>query len=978
MTPVTLTERSRSSTRSTQGLSFALLCECLGDLCVSIRAPGNRRYGCITFVIACVVALYWYSPSNRFRPGAAANTHVLSASEMDDALQRAANNALGPREGTIIVMDPQTGRVRAVVNPQIAFAHSYPPGSTIKPFTALAALRAGLIDKDSRTLCRSEYSRAGFAIACTHPKDLPPFGPAEALAYSCNYYFGALGERLSEASLSDTLSSFGFGNQTGINTDVETAGQLLRGKRDPRNSVGEGEYLQATPIQLLTAYSALVNGGRLFTPQITGASGFHAQSKTQLEIAAAQRSLIIEGMRGAVRYGTAEHAGLESLPLYIFGKTGTSTQVKGFRTHGWFVGFASDPAATVDPTPESVELAVLVLLYKGHGAHAAEIAKPILAEYARLRDSTSSGRGDTETGGRRDVGTQASETGQQAVIRNAVSVPPRPSVPVSAVRVHLVRENITKEVPLEDYILGVLAAEGSTEDQPEALKALAIAARTFAAKNRGRHADDGYDFCTTTHCQRFVYQANVRPRPSVVAAVRETNGMVLRDESGQLVDSYFSASCGGATANMQTLWGVRAPNYLRGVRDEYCATMPHHSWTDMIPAGQLLKALRSDARTDPGTRLADVVVTRRDATGRAESITIEGEHRRTVSGWDFKIIVGRALGWNLLKSSRFEIARLGSSFVFRGSGFGHGLGLCQEGAHVMAQRGASYSRILAKYFPGTSVAGKNDAETRGHGDAGIQPASLDARLRGKPGWQADILPSLRRPITPSPRPRVSVSPHLRVSVSPRLRVSVSPLLPVSPSPRLSISSQHFRISYPGRVEQRDVEHILATLESTRADLLRRVAAASVSVNQFPSLEVFINDTTGDFVARTGQPWWAAAATKGKRIELQPVDVLKRRGVLETTLRHELAHPLIDRISKGRAPRWLAEGLALYLAGEGPMISRYAPRSGTSVNEIEQQLTRPGTVEDMRAAYAAAYREVQALIKRDGESTVLRMVAGISE
>src|SRR5207253_1662269 len=96
------------------------------------------------------------------------------------------------------------------------------------------------------------------------------------------------------------------------------------------------------------------------------------------------------------------------------------------------------------------------------------------------------------------------------------------------------------------------------------------------------------------------------------------------------------------------------------------------------------------------------VVSKRDETGRAEFITVEGEHRKTVRGWDFKIIVGRVLGWNILKSSRFEVSRSGSNFVFRGSGFGHGLGLCQEGAHVMAARGVSYERILEKYFPGTT------------------------------------------------------------------------------------------------------------------------------------------------------------------------------------------------------------------------------------------------------------------------------------
>ena len=89
--------------------------------------------------------------------------------------------------------------------------------------------------------------------------------------------------------------------------------------------------------------------------------------------------------------------------------------------------------------------------------------------------------------------------------------------------------------------------------------------------------------------------------------------------------------------------------------------------------------------------------------------------------------------------------------------------------------------------------------------------------------------------------------------------------------------------------------------------------------QFPALEIFVNDTTGNFVGRTGQPPWAAAATRDRRIELQPLQILKRKRILETTLRHELAHTAIDVVGRGRAPRWLAEGLAIYLAGEGKFV-----------------------------------------------------------
>jgi stage II sporulation protein D len=245
-----------------------------------------------------------------------------------------------------------------------------------------------------------------------------------------------------------------------------------------------------------------------------------------------------------------------------------------------------------------------------------------------------------------------------------------------------------------------VSTEASIEDEPEALKALAVAVRTYALKNLGRHKNNGYDFCSTTHCQRFTA---TQARPALATAVRQTSGLVLLDDQHQIIDAYFSASCGGMTANIKTLWGVDGPAYLRGVRDDYCNSGAHYRWTDVIESNQLANALRSDPRTDVGQTIRDLSVTRYDDTGRAELLSIVGDGARTISGWEFKLIVGRALGWNVLKSSRFSVSRFGSQFVFRGGGFGHGLGLCQEGSHAMAERGLSFQNILAHYFPGTTV-----------------------------------------------------------------------------------------------------------------------------------------------------------------------------------------------------------------------------------------------------------------------------------
>jgi hypothetical protein len=194
--------------------------------------------------------------------------------------------------------------------------------------------------------------------------------------------------------------------------------------------------------------------------------------------------------------------------------------------------------------------------------------------------------------------------------------------------------------------------------------------------------------------------------------------------------------------------------------------------------------------------------------------------------------------------------------------------------------------------------------------------------------------------------------------------------------RKTLASEDFRINYPSTTEQREVEVLLSFLQSSRKSLIARVAAAKVSV-QFPALEIFINETTGDFVGRTGLPYWAAAATRGNRIELQPLAALRRRRILETTLRHELVHTMVDIVSREHAPRWLAEGLAIHISGEGPLVARYEPRPGMTVEEINKQLGYSQSMmssEDMRRLYAAAYGEVRRLIKNEGEANVWRRLA----
>src|ERR1043165_691019 len=175
---------------------------------------------------------------------------------------------------------------------------------------------------------------------------------------------------------------------------------------------------------------------------------------------------------------------------------------------------------------------------------------------------------------------------------------------------------------------------------------------------------------------------------------------------------------------------------------------------------------------------------------------------------------------------------------------------------------------------------------------------------------------------------------------------------------------HFRVVHPRTVDARDV---LSLLEHNRDELLDRVANAGIDAH-LPNLDFIFNATTGDFVAHTGLPPWAAAATGKNKIELQPLPLLKQRRILESTLRHELAHALIDTLSTTQTPRWLSEGLAAYLAGEGKLLEPYRSEKPTAA-ETERLLAAPKSHAVMRTASANAYFLVRELIRTHGESNL---------
>lgn len=264
------------------------------------------------------------------------------------------------------------------------------------------------------------------------------------------------------------------------------------------------------------------------------------------------------------------------------------------------------------------------------------------------------------------------------------------------------------DVPLEDYVLATVLAEVAPPVQPEdaALRIFevqAIVARSYATARLGRHRAEGFDVCDTTHCQ--VYDParikTARLAPLAREAVRRTAGRIL-SYANRPAEALFHADCGGHTASAGAVWGGQSVPYLRARADELDPAA-HRRWKWSASADGLRAALAADARTDVGRRLTGITVATRDESGRARQVALDGDTPRTVRGEDFRLAIVRALGIRTIQSTRLAITRSGSTYVFEGSGFGHGVGLCQAGAAARARRGETTAAILAVYFAGTRL-----------------------------------------------------------------------------------------------------------------------------------------------------------------------------------------------------------------------------------------------------------------------------------
>jgi stage II sporulation protein D len=245
-------------------------------------------------------------------------------------------------------------------------------------------------------------------------------------------------------------------------------------------------------------------------------------------------------------------------------------------------------------------------------------------------------------------------------------------------------------VDVEDYLVSVVASEMGAA-LPAAVEAQAIVSRTFALASRRRHARAGYDLCDLTHCQLF--RGHAGETSAARAAVKKTQGTVLFVGGILLRPAHFHAACGGHTSRSTEVFqeqgsGAGVSDLERGAA--LCGDAENFAWTWTVERNELARALGLNPAGGPFEPL------RRDEAGRVIELRSFG---RRFSGSEYLALIGRSFGYQVLRSMRVSAEEVESLIRFSGTGLGHGVGLCQQGAKSFAKSRVSSYQILKRYFP---------------------------------------------------------------------------------------------------------------------------------------------------------------------------------------------------------------------------------------------------------------------------------------
>jgi stage II sporulation protein D len=244
--------------------------------------------------------------------------------------------------------------------------------------------------------------------------------------------------------------------------------------------------------------------------------------------------------------------------------------------------------------------------------------------------------------------------------------------------------NITS---VENYLPGVVRAEAGKSGPAEYFRAQAVVARTYAYRNIDRHVLDGYNLCDDTHCQ--VYPGIITDS-TIISSCLTTADRVIIDRDSILIVSAFHGNCGGVTASSSDVWVAKYP-YLISLKDPWCGYSRSSAWKTSIPLSEW-NAFLTTKKIEPGQEAVLFSPAGSQPT-RAIGNNVAGIH---ISREDVRQRFN-------LRSSFYSLTPSGDSITVVGRGYGHGVGLCQDGARAMAAGKMKYDQITGFYYPGTAV-----------------------------------------------------------------------------------------------------------------------------------------------------------------------------------------------------------------------------------------------------------------------------------
>lgn len=252
------------------------------------------------------------------------------------------------------------------------------------------------------------------------------------------------------------------------------------------------------------------------------------------------------------------------------------------------------------------------------------------------------------------------------------------------------RIKIINEVDMANYLAGVVESEGGGSKHIEYYKVQAILSRTYALDHLGKHKKEGFHLCSDVHCQ--AYHNMMRYTPDIDSAIAQTKNQVMIDENFKLADGFFFANCGGQTSEADFVWN-KPVHHCKSVKDTFCIHSKQANWTKKIDKSKWRNYLVNHFGFPVndsifGDGLYNFVQENRKAFYLAPQLGIPLRDLRV----KFK-----------LKSTWFTSNLEGNYVVLKGKGFGHGVGLCQEGAMRMAKLNFSAEEILNFYFTGVRL-----------------------------------------------------------------------------------------------------------------------------------------------------------------------------------------------------------------------------------------------------------------------------------